>query len=213
MSENDIINLAQNKQDSAMEYLLEKYKPLVRKRTNAMYLMGGETEDLIQEGMIGLYKAIRTYRPGESAFASYAQVCVNRQMYTAVQASGRKKHEPLNEYISLSEDLNLFLLDNPESRMIAQENMEKRYQLIDKQLSSMERQVLKLYLEGGSYEEIAEEMGRSEKSVDNAIQRLKKKLKKVEKSVDGARRAGNGHSIRAVRLSAGRGNARRRSRP
>ena len=184
MSENDIINLAQNKQDSAMEYLLEKYKPLVRKRTNAMYLMGGETEDLIQEGMIGLYKAIRTYRPGESAFASYAQVCVNRQMYTAVQASGRKKHEPLNEYISLSEDLNLFLLDNPESRMIAQENMEKRYQLIDKQLSSMERQVLKLYLEGGSYEEIAEEMGRSEKSVDNAIQRLKKKLKKVEKSVD-----------------------------
>lgn len=115
---------------------------------------------------------------------SYAQVCVNRQMYTAVQASGRKKHEPLNEYISLSEDLNLFLLDNPESRMIAQENMEKRYQLIDKQLSSMERQVLKLYLEGGSYEEIAEEMGRSEKSVDNAIQRLKKKLKKVEKSVD-----------------------------
>ena len=100
------------------------------------------------------------------------------------QASGRKKHEPLNEYISLSEDLNLFLLDNPESRMIAQENMEKRYQLIDKQLSSMERQVLKLYLEGGSYEEIAEEMGRSEKSVDNAIQRLKKKLKKVEKSVD-----------------------------
>ena len=105
-------------------------------------------------------------------------------MYTAVQASGRKKHEPLNEYISLSEDLNLFLLDNPESRMIAQENMEKKYQLIDKQLSSMERQVLKLYLEGGSYEEIAEEMGRSEKSVDNAIQRLKKKLKKVEKSVD-----------------------------
>ena len=90
----------------------------------------------------------------------------------------------MNEYISLSEDLNLFLLDNPESRMIAQENMEKRYQLIDKQLSSMERQVLKLYLEGGSYEEIAEGMGRSEKSVDNAIQRLKKKLKKVEKSVD-----------------------------
>ena len=166
------------------DYLIDKYKSLVRTRARALYLVGGDHEDLIQEGMIGLYKAIRTYRPGESAFASYAQVCVNRQMYTAVQASGRKKHEPLNEYISLSEDLNLFLLDNPESRMIAQENMEKRYQLIDKQLSSMERQVLKLYLEGGSYEEIAEEMGRSEKSVDNAIQRLKKKLKKVEKSVD-----------------------------
>ena len=87
---------------------------LVKRQARTLYLIGGENEDLIQEGMIGLYKAIRTYRPGESAFASYAQVCVNRQMYTAVQASGRKKHEPLNEYISLSEDLNLFLLDNPE---------------------------------------------------------------------------------------------------
>ena len=184
MTDEELIDQLREGDRQVMDYICDKYKNLVRSKAKSMYILGGDSEDLIQEGMIGLYKAIRTYRPGESAFASYAQVCVNRQMYTAVQASGRKKHEPLNEYISLSEDLNLFLLDNPESRMIAQENMEKRYQLIDKQLSSMERQVLKLYLEGGSYEEIAEEMGRSEKSVDNAIQRLKKKLKKVEKSVD-----------------------------
>lgn len=184
MTDKELFERLGRGESEVADFLLEKYKPMVKRQARTLYLIGGENEDLIQEGMIGLYKAIRTYRPGESAFVSYAQVCVNRQMYTAVQASGRKKHEPLNEYISLSEDLNLFLLDNPESRMIAQENMEKRYQLIDKQLSSMERQVLKLYLEGGSYEEIAEEMGRSEKSVDNAIQRLKKKLKKVEKSVD-----------------------------
>lgn len=184
MTDKELFERLGRGESEVADFLLEKYKPMVKRQARTLYLIGGENEDLIQEGMIGLYKAIRAYRPGESAFASYAQVCVNRQMYTAVQASGRKKHEPLNEYISLSEDLNLFLLDNPESRMIAQENMEKRYQLIDKQLSSMERQVLKLYLEGGSYEEIAEEMGRSEKSVDNAIQRLKKKLKKVEKSVD-----------------------------
>ena len=184
MTDKELFERLGRGESEVADFLLEKYKPMVKRQARTLYLIGGENEDLIQEGMIGLYKAIRTYRPGESAFASYAQVCVNRQMYTAVQASGRKKHEPLNEYISLSEDLNLFLLDNPESRMIAQENMEKRYQLIDKQLSSMERQVLKLYLEGGSYEKIAEEMGRSEKSVDNAIQRLKKKLKKVEKSVD-----------------------------
>ena len=184
MTDKELFERLGRGESEVADFLLEKYKPMVKRQARTLYLIGGENEDLIQEGMIGLYKAIRTYRPGESSFASYAQVCVNRQMYTAVQASGRKKHEPLNEYISLSEDLNLFLLDNPESRMIAQENMEKRYQLIDKQLSSMERQVLKLYLEGGSYEEIAEEMGRSEKSIDNAIQRLKKKLKKVEKSVD-----------------------------
>ncbi len=184
MTDKELFERLGRGESEVADFLLEKYKPMVKRQARTLYLIGGENEDLIQEGMIGLYKAIRTYRPEESAFASYAQVCVNRQMYTAVQASGRKKHEPLNEYISLSEDLNLFLLDNPESRMIAQENMEKRYQLIDKQLSSMERQVLKLYLEGGSYEKIAEEMGRSEKSVDNAIQRLKKKLKKVEKSVD-----------------------------
>ena len=166
------------------DFLLEKYKPMVKRQARTLYLIGGENDDLIQEGMIGLYKAIRTYRPDEGAFGNYAQVCVARQMYTAVQASGRKKHEPLNEYISLSEDLNLLLQEGPESRVIDQENLEKRYHLIDEQLSSMEKQVLKLYLEGGSYEEIAEEMGRSEKSVDNAIQRLKKKLKKVEKSVD-----------------------------
>ena len=104
MTDEQLIELLREGKTEITDYLMEKYKDMVRKQARAMYLWGGENDDLIQEGMIGLYKAIRTYRPGESAFASYAQVCVNRQMYTAVQASGRKKHEPLNEYISLSED-------------------------------------------------------------------------------------------------------------
>ena len=184
MTDKELFERLRRGETEVTDFLLEKYKPVVKRQARTLYLIGGENDDLIQEGMIGLYKAIRTYRPDEGAFGNYAQVCVARQMYTAVQASGRKKHEPLNEYISLSEDLDLLLQESPESRVINQENLEKRYHLIDEQLSSMEKQVLKLYLEGDSYEEIAEKMGRSEKSVDNAIQRLKKKLKKVEKSVD-----------------------------
>ena len=166
------------------EYLLEKYKPLVKKQARPMYLMGGEKEDLIQEGMIGLFRAISTYRQGEGSFYGFALLCINRQMYTAVQASARKKHEPLNAYVSLDEEPQMPLEDSPETMLLLQEKEGKREDMIARHLSSLEKKVLALYLEGMSYGQIAEQIGRSEKSVDNAIQRLKKKLKKVEKSVD-----------------------------
>lgn len=166
------------------EYLLEKYKPLVKKQARTMYLMGGENEDLIQEGMIGLFRAISTYRQGEGSFYGFALLCINRQMYTAVQASARKKHEPLNAYVSLDEEPQMPLEDSPETMLLLQEKEGKREAMIARHLSSLEKRVLALYLEGMSYGQIAEQIGRPEKSVDNAIQRLKKKLKKVEKSVD-----------------------------
>ena len=149
-----------------------------------MYLMGGENEDLIQEGMIGLFRAISTYRQGEGSFYGFALLCINRQMYTAVQASARKKHEPLNAYVSLDEEPQMPLEDSPETMLLLQEKEGKREDMIARHLSSLEKKVLALYLEGMSYGQIAEQIGRPEKSVDNAIQRLKKKLKKVEKSVD-----------------------------
>ena len=183
-TDEELIARIRSGETGVTEYLLEKYKPLVKKQARTMYLMGGENEDLIQEGMIGLFRAISTYRQGEGSFYGFALMCINRQMYTAVQASARKKHEPLNEYVSLDEDPQMLLEDSPETMLLLQEKEGKREDMIARHLSSLEKKVLALYLEGMSYGQIAEQIGRSEKSVDNAIQRLKKKLKKVEKSVD-----------------------------
>ena len=183
-TDEELIARIRSGETGVTEYLLEKYKPLVKKQARTMYLMGGENEDLIQEGMIGLFRAISTYRQGEGSFYGFALLCVNRQMYTAVQASARKKHEPLNAYVSLDEEPQMPLEDSPETMLLLQEKEGKREDMIARHLSSLEKKVLALYLEGMSYGQIAEQIGRPEKSVDNAIQRLKKKLKKVEKSVD-----------------------------
>lgn len=166
-----------------MEYLLNKYKPLVKKQARTMYLIGGETDDLIQEGMIGLFKAIQKYNPKEeSSFFSFAELCITRQMYTAIQASNRMKHAPLNTYVSLEQELPLLLEQNPEDLLIDQENLEDCYGQIDKCLSNLEKLVLELYLEGKTYGQIAKIIGKNEKAVDNSIQRVKKKLEKSEKS-------------------------------
>lgn len=183
-TDEELIARIRSGETGVTEYLLEKYKPLVKKQARTMYLMGGENEDLIQEGMIGLFRAISTYRQGEGSFYGFAFLCINRQMYTAVQASARKKHEPLNAYVSLDEEPQMPLEDSPETMLLLQEKEGKREDMIARHLSSLEKKVLALYLEGMSYGQIAEQIGRPEKSVDNAIQRLKKKLKKVEKSVD-----------------------------
>ena len=183
-TDEELIARIRSGETGVTEYLLEKYKPLVKKQARTMYLMGGENEDLIQEGMIGLFRAISTYRQGEGSFYGFALLCINRQMYTAVQASARKKHEPLNAYVSLDEEPQMPLEDSPETMLLLQEKEGKREDMIARHLSSLEKKVLALYLEGMSYGQIAEQIGRPEKSVDNAIQRLKKKLKKVEKSVD-----------------------------
>jgi RNA polymerase sporulation-specific sigma factor len=175
--------------DGVMDYILAKYKPLVRKKANAMYLIGGETEDLIQEGMIGLFKAIRDYREAkETKFYSFAELCITRQLYTAVEASNRKKHAPLNSYVSLytkvgdegiplSEMLLSDETDNPEQLVIDQENGRLFWEELKTRLSAMEREVLDEYLSGMNYQQIAEKLGKSPKAIDNALTRIRGKIR------------------------------------
>jgi RNA polymerase sporulation-specific sigma factor len=162
---------------------LEKYKPLVRRCTNAMYLIGGETEDLIQEGMIGLFKAIRDYRQErEVSFFTFAKLCINRQLYSAIESSNRKKHQPLNSYISLSEQGSYLMYpqtESPEQLVIEQEIWEEYKRRLTGMLSGMEQQVLDFYLDGDSYTQIAQKMGKTPKSIDNALQRIKQKIKQI----------------------------------
>lgn len=193
MSENDIINLAQNKQDSAMEYLLEKYKPLVRQKTRKLFLIDGDKDDLIQEGMIGLFKAVRDYQAGkDAAFRTFADLCISRQLYSAIKKSNRLKNQPLNSCISIySDEFNdadelagdrtvissgSDNIANPEAIVIDRESaVDMQNQMFDK-LSKMEREVLKRYLDGMTYQEIAADMEKSPKSIDNALQRIKGKI-------------------------------------
>ena len=193
MSENDIINLAQNKEDSAMEYLLEKYKPLVRQKTRKLFLIDGDKDDLIQEGMIGLFKAVRDYQAGkDAAFRTFADLCISRQLYSAIKKSNRLKNQPLNSYISIySDEFNdadelagdrtvissgSDNIANPEAIVIDRESaVDIQNQMFDK-LSKMEREVLKRYLDGMTYQEIAADMEKSPKSIDNALQRIKGKI-------------------------------------
>lgn len=193
MSENDIINLAQNKEDSAMEYLLEKYKPLVRQKTRKLFLIDGDKDDLIQEGMIGLFKAVRDYQAGkDAAFRTFADLCISRQLYSVIKKSNRLKNQPLNSYISIySDEFNdadelagdrtvissgSDNIANPEAIVIDRESaVDMQNQMFDK-LSKMEREVLKRYLDGMTYQEIAADMEKSPKSIDNALQRIKGKI-------------------------------------
>ena len=176
-----------------MDFILDKYKPLVRKKANAMYLIGGDTDDLIQEGMIGLFKAIRDFsKEKESSFFHFAELCISRQIYTAVEASNRKKHAPLNTYISLysgtnedgvvlADSLMAGLEENPEQMMIDQENVKVFLGQLKENLSKMERVVLDYYLAGLNYQQIAEQMEKSPKSIDNALHRIKEKLYTMHK--------------------------------
>lgn len=178
------------------DYIMDKYKNLVRSKAKSMYILGADTEDLIQEGMIGLFKAIRDYDAGRDAsFFTFAELCISRQMYKAVQASNRKKHMPLNSYISLyatadtesgnkegDEFINILGIEtqkNPEQLLIDKENMLLLERKIEEELSAFEKQVLDLYLTGMSYSQIARVLGRDEKSTDNALQRMKSKIRKV----------------------------------
>lgn len=177
--------------EQIMDFLLEKYKNLVRKKANALFLLGGDTDDLIQEGMIGLFKAIRDYDPaGGSSFYSFAGLCITRQMYKAVEAAARKKHSPLNTYISLSgneePDGDVVQLEsalqiegNPEHILVHQEQMEQLLDQMQEALSPMEGQVLNLYLSGNNYHQIAKILDKPEKSIDNALQRIRQKVKKL----------------------------------
>ena len=193
-SDEELIIRLRDGEGSITEYLMNKYKNLVRSKAKSMYLLGADNDDLIQEGMIGLFKALRDYDSGRDAsFLTFADLCVSRQMYTAVQASRRQKHIPLNTYVSLygsagkdhdgeEEELVNVLAragQSPEDMVIDKENVVQLEQTIDRELSSFEKQVLDLYVIGMGYQQIAKVLGRDEKSTDNALQRIKTKLKKV----------------------------------
>lgn len=177
-----IFRLRQGETDIS-DYLMEKYKEFVRKKARTMFLIGGETDDLIQEGMIGLFKAIQNYQPDrETSFRTFANLCIDRQLCSAVQYSNRQKHLPLNSYVSLSDEnesehLEGSWSEDPETIMIDQESVRNLELEIAKALSPMENKVLNYYLRGYGYVKIAEIMGKTPKSIDNALQRIRGKVR------------------------------------
>ena len=197
MPDEEVALLAQASDGLALEYLLNKHKSFVRAKASSYFLIGADHEDIVQEGMIGLYKAIRDFRPNKLAsFRAFAELCVTRQIITAIKTATRKKHRPLNSYVSLNkpvydEESERTMLDvvaenisyNPEELFISQEDYSSIEGKMEALLSPLERQVLTLYIEGKSYQEIALELRRHVKSIDNALQRVKKKLERCMEEV------------------------------
>ena len=195
MTDEQLLCDYKNGNQEIMDYLMVKYKSMVSKKARAMYLLGGENEDLIQEGMIGLIKAVRDFDVTQkTSFSSFAELCVSRQMYSAIEASNRKKHLPLNSYVSLYEDSeqvgegrSLPLIDtiesskenDPEVLYFGKEYTEAFAEQLKELLSPLENHVLYLHLMGTDYRTIAELLGKSPKSVDNALQRIKTKAQKI----------------------------------
>ena len=192
MTDDELIVLSKNGDGYATEVLMEKYRNFVRSRSRTYFLIGADKEDIIQEGMIGLYKAIRDYKPeAQASFKSFAELCITRQIITAIKTATRQKHIPLNSYISLSKPVyddenERVLLDtvierkklDPEEIMIDKERFSSIEEKLSDILSKLEWKVLSKYLEGKSYTEIARQINKSEKSIDNAMQRIKKKIEK-----------------------------------
>lgn len=176
----------------AQEYIINKYQGFVKSKAKSYFLIGADKEDIYQEGMIGLYKAIRDFKTDKlSSFKAFAELCITRQIITAIKTATRQKHIPLNTYVSLNrpvyeEESDRTLLDiittikiaNPEELMISREEVSKIENEIEKVLSDLEIEVLNSYLQGKSYQEIACELDRCSKSIDNALQRVKRKLEK-----------------------------------
>ncbi len=193
MEDEEIALLAQQGDEEASAYLLNKYKNFVRSKAHSYFLVGADHEDIVQEGMIGLFKAIRDFRPDKLAsFHAFAEICITRQIITAIKTATRQKHIPLNSYISLNKPIyedesERTLMDvitgsralDPEELLIGQESMSRIENRIDEVLSPLERRVLDAYLDGKSYQEIAEAEGRHVKSIDNALQRVKRKLERL----------------------------------
>lgn len=196
VSDEELIDRLRQGENKITDHLLDKYKNLVRSKAQSMYLLGADNDDLIQEGMIGLFKAIRDYDSGRDAsFFTFADLCISRQMYNAVQASQRQKHIPLNSYISLYSQVDresgegqqleemISSQSEPslEEMVIGKESARVLEDQIQQELSEFENQVLDLHLIGMSYVQIAKVLGRDEKSTDNALQRVKAKVKKLIK--------------------------------
>lgn len=187
-----LVELSQEGSSRAQDILIQRYKNLVKGKSRAYFLMGADKEDIVQEGMIGLFKAIRDYRPDKAAsFKSFAEMCVKRQIITAIKTAARQKHMPLNSYVSLNkpvfdEESDRTMYDmmtnskelNPEHLLIKREELKMLETKMGEVLSDLEWEVLNAYLDGKTYSEIALEMNKHVKSVDNALQRVKKKLEK-----------------------------------
>ena len=193
MTDEDVALLARDGDEAALELLMMKYKNFVRSKARSYFLIGADHEDIVQEGMIGLFKAIRDFRPDKlTSFRAFAELCVTRQIITAIKTATRQKHIPLNSYVSLNrpiydEESDRTLMDvitegrsaDPEELLIGQESYVSIESQIDEALSPLERRVLAAYLDGKSYQEIAVMLGRHVKSIDNALQRVKHKLEKL----------------------------------
>ena len=199
-TDEEVVEMARQGDNDAQAYLISKYKNFVRAKARSYFLIGADKEDIIQEGMIGLYKAIRDYRPDKlSSFRAFAELCITRQIITAIKTATRQKHIPLNSYVSLNkpiydEDSDRTLLDvisgtrvtDPEELVISQEDFDDIESKLGEILSSLEWNVLMYYLEGKSYQDIAEGLDRHVKSIDNALQRVKRKLERYLQARDQA---------------------------
>lgn len=190
MTDEQLIRKLHEGEKEITDFIMNKYKGLVIKEAKAMYLFGGENDDLIQEGMIGLFKAIQNYDVNQdvSSFFSFAKLCISRQMYSAIEASKRKKHSPLNSYVSFYEDskegrmvetIEAGAESNPEQLFLGKEWVSKLEKELDEQLSTLEKRVLYLHLMGTDYKTIASLIDKSPKTVDNALQRIKAKAEKI----------------------------------
>lgn len=199
MTDEQLIKKLRTGEDGITDYIMDKYKFLVRKKTREMYLLGGENDDLIQEGMIGLFKAVQNYDiEKEVSFSSFAEICVTRQMYSAIKASQRKKHMPLNSYVSLYEmeeasaEKAVPLIDtittnaesNPEEILLGREYKEFIENTLKERLSDLENRVLYLHLLGTDYRTIARLIDKSPKAIDNALQRIKSKTQEILRKVE-----------------------------
>lgn len=189
MSDEGLVDIAKAGDKNALEYLINKYKELVNMKVSKYFIIGAEKEDIIQEGLIGLYKAVKSYSADkQNSFKTFANMCIERQLITAIKSSNRQKHMPLNSYLSLNasayendEESSLFdtynahQIEDPLDTITKQEYYKSVEIAIDKSLSDFEKQVLNRYMKGESYIEIAEKLDTPVKSIDNAIQRIRKK--------------------------------------
>lgn len=197
LEDDEIVKRIHKGDENALDYLLHKYRNFVQAKARTYFLIGADREDIVQEGMIGLFKAIRDYDETKLAsFKAFAELCITRQIITAIKTATRQKHIPLNSYVSLDkpiydDDSERTLIDviegsrttdNPEDLIINQEKYLAMEVKLSESLSSLEKRVLHLYLDGQSYQEISRELNRHVKSIDNALQRVKKKLERLMKS-------------------------------
>ena len=189
MSDEDLINVIKSGDKLALEFLIDKYKELVNMKVSKFFMVGSERDDIVQEGLIGLFKAVKSYNPEkQNSFKTFANLCIERQLITAIKTSNRQKHQPLNSYLSLNtaayeddEESNLLdifdahKIEDPLEMITKQEYYKTVENAIDKSLSDFEKQVLNRYIQGESYIQIAQKLDTPVKSVDNAIQRIRKK--------------------------------------